>query len=221
MTYKPYDDFEGHFMRLEEIRELIPQFKEYYYQRKIEIPTTRATAIIKDFNKLISPTKFHPYTRQYFLWRRRWDADILTKLTPEAAATLVVPEVKAVKTRDENNALLAPSHEDLESGAKNLGGELLNDALTMIKGDQQNEDFYDDEVLIKRRNYALNVFNFVMRAVNQKEALVIKRAQEKRETASFLMDLVRRSTAGKITPDEITLMESSIKQDVPHLAINN
>jgi hypothetical protein len=81
----------------------------------------------------------------------------------------------------------------------------------MLRQDQESgEDMYEDEILIKRRHYVLNVFNFVMRAVNQKEALLIKKQQEKRETASFLMDLIRKSTAGRVTPEEMTLLKSSI-----------
>ncbi|MBT9151003.1 MAG: hypothetical protein DDT40_01184 [candidate division WS2 bacterium] len=85
----------------------------------------------------------------------------------------------------------------------------MNDAMNILKKDQVYEEHYDDEVIMKRRNYVLNVFNFVTRAVHSKQALLIRGQSERRETAGFLMDLVRRSTAGKITPDEMVLLKQS------------
>lgn len=198
------------YMRIAELRDYIPKFKEFYYEKKLESPKRSAIDILNAFNEIIKPARFYPYTTQYRLWRKKWDIEIQGKLMGVELA-MTVPEVKVVKTRDDQNVMIVPGDSELEQGAKTLGGELMNDAMTMLKGDQQNEEFYDDEVLIKRRNYVLNVFNFVMRAVNQKEALAIKRQAEKRETASFLMDLVRRSTAGKITQEELDLMKNSIK----------
>jgi hypothetical protein len=218
--FRIYDDFDGRFMKIEEMRDHIPQFKAFYYEKKIENPKTGAIAIINEFNKIIAPDKFFPYSQQYRRWRKHWDLEIISKISG-VEQSMVVAEQKVIKTRDENNALLAPSHEELEQGAKSLAGELMNDAMTMLKSDQQNEDLYEDEVIIKRRNYALNVFNYVMRAVTAKEALAIKRQAEKRETAGFLMDLVRASTAGKITEDDLNLLKNSIPHNEQPMAVHN
>ena len=207
-----YDDFDGHYMKLAEVRDLIPRFKDYYYERKLESPKLSSSKIINDFNALIRPERFQPYVLQYARWRKMWDTDIQGKMLGMKIA-LKDPQIIAVKVRNENNEMLVPSEHELESGAKTLGGELMNDAMTMLRNDQTHEDWYEDEVLMKRRAYVLNVFNFVMRAVNAKESLAIKKQQEKRETASFLMDLIRRSTTGKITPDEISLMKNSLKHN--------
>jgi len=210
VPFKYYEaNFDGRYMRLDEIREFIAQFKEYYYEKKMENPNLASRKIINDFNTTIHPNKFHPYTQQFRRWRKRWDEEIISRLEG-ARVYLDSPEVKAIQTRDEQNNLLVPSEKELESGAKNLAGELMNDAMTMLKGDQQNEDLFEDEVLIKRRQYVLSVFNYVIRAVNAKDALNIKRNQEKRETAGFLMDLVRRSTAGGISENDMSLLKDSL-----------
>lgn len=197
------------YQKIGEIRDLIPRFKEFYYAKLEELPNYSKLKLIDDFNNTIAPQVFKPYPSQYRRWYRRWDEDILAKVAG-AKMALTSPERKAVRVRDENNQMIVPTENELESGAKTLGGELMNDAMEMLKSDQMNEDLYDDEVLIKRRSYILNVFNYVMSAVSRKEALAIKRSQEKRETAGFLMDLIRRSTAGKITPDEMQLFRDSV-----------
>lgn len=200
-----YDNFGG-FQKLVEIRDLIPRFKDFYYEKKLENPNASVLKIVNDFNVSIAPDKFHPYAAQYRRWRKHWDSEISDKLLGMKLQTV---EVKAIKTRDENNNLIVPSEDELEGGAKNLAGELMNDAMTMLKNDQQLEELYDDEIIVKRRHYVLNVFNFVMRAVHTKQALAIKANAEKRETAGFLMELVRRSTAGKITTEEMSLLKQS------------
>lgn len=214
--YYDHDRFTGKHQRLADIRDMIPRFKEFYYKRREESHNDSARTIINDFNKTIEPDTFFPYTDQYFRWRKKWDADILSKIEG-AELALDAPEVKAVKMKDTEGNLITPPESALDEGAKTLGGELMNDAMTMLKSDQRNEDLFEDEVLIKRRTYVLNVFNYVMRAVNQKESLAIKRNTEKRETAGFLMDLVRRSTAGKISDDDMTLLKGSLihKQNEP------
>jgi len=222
--FKYYEkDFDGRYMKLNEIREFIPQFKEYYYEKKLENPDLASRKIINNFNDVIAPSIFHPYTQQFQRWRKRWDEDIMSRLEG-ARVYLDSPEVKAIQTRDKRNNLLIPSEGELNSGAKNLAGELMNDAMTMLKSDQQNEDLYEDEVLIKRRHYVLSVFNYVIRAVNAKEALSIKKNQEKRETAGFLMDLVRRSTAGGISIKDMSLLKNSLpakKNEQSTMADNN
>ena len=81
----------------------------------------------------------------------------------------------------------------------------------LFRSDQDNEDSYDEEILVKRRSYILNVFNYVTKAVHGKEALKLKSNADKRETFGFLTALINRSTAGKITPDEMQLLKQSIR----------
>jgi len=223
LPFKYYhrNDFDGRYMKLAEVRDLIIPFKEYYYEKKLENPSLAAREIINNFNDTLEVDVFFPYTEQYRRWRKLWDDEIMSRLEG-AEVHLESKEVKAVKTRDSENNLLVPTDQELDSGSKNLAGELMNDAMTMLKNDQRNEDLYEDEVIVKRRNYILNVFNFVTRAVNAKESLRIKKSQDKRETAGFLMDLVRRSTVGGISENDISILKDSIiqKQD-EHQTVGN
>lgn len=207
-----YENFGGRYHRVGEIRELIPQFKVFYYAEKQKDPQRSAIKIINDFNKQIEPLTFFPWEKQYRLWRKKWDAELLA----EQGYKQQQREVRQIiKLRDEQNAVVVPDESVLEIGAHTLAGELLNDAMSILKRDQENEDSYDEEILVKRRNYILNVFNYVTRAVHGKEALKLKSNADKRETFGFLTALINRSTAGKITDDEMALLKQSIapKQD--------
>ncbi|MBI4991780.1 MAG: hypothetical protein HZB99_01000 [Candidatus Harrisonbacteria bacterium] len=207
-----YENFNGHYHKVGEIRELIPQFKAFYYNEKRKDPQKSAIKIINDFNRQIAPLNFFPWEKQYRLWRKKWDAEFLA----EQGYHQQQREMRQiVKLRDEQNAVIVPDEYSLEVGTKTLAGELLNDAIDILKGDQENGDVFDEEILVKRRSYVLNVFNYVTKAVQGKEALNIKSNAEKRETLGFLTALINRSTAGKITADEMAILKQSAapKQD--------
>lgn len=201
-----YENFDGRYHKVDEIRDLIPQFKAFYYAEKRKDPSRSAIKIINEFNGQIAPLTFFPWEKQYRLWRKKWDAELL-------AAQGYTEEQKEIrqliKVRNEENALIVPADELLETGARTLAGELLNDAMGILKQDQEYEDAYEDEIIIKRRNYVLNVFNYVTKSVHGKEALRIKSNADKRETAGFLMTLLNRATAGKLTDEELTLLKQS------------
>ena len=201
-----YKNFDGKFNKLAEIRDLIPRFKDFYYEKKLEDSSWTSTRMIDAFNELITPQKFFPTGDMYRRWRRHWDDEIAQKALGMKLSKI---DERIVVTRNERNELLSPSDNELELGGKTLAGELMNDAMNILKNDQAKEELYDDEIIVKRRHYVLNVFNFVMRAVHTKQMLLIKGQAEKRETAGFLMDIVRRSTAGKITPEEMVLLKQS------------
>lgn len=206
-----YEGFDGHYHKVGEIRDLIPQFKAFYYADKRKDPSKSAIKIINDFNRQIAPLTFFPWEKQYRLWRKKWDAELLT----EKGYKIQQREIRQlVKLQDEQNATIVPDEHTLELGAHTLAGELLNDAMGILKRDQDSEDAYEEEILIKRRNYVLNVFNYVMRAVHGKEALKIKSNAEKRETFGFLTALINRSTAGKITDEEMELLKQSVAPKV-------
>ncbi len=202
-----YENFDGHYHKVGEIRDLIPQFKTFYYAEKRKDPSMSAIKIINAYNAQIAPLTFFPWEKQYRLWRKKWDAELLA----EQNFLLQQREVRQlVKLRDEQNATIVPNEHTLEVGAHTLAGELLNDAMNLLKRDQDSEDSYDEEILVKRRNYILNVFNYVTRAVHGKEALKLKSNADKRETFGFITDLINRSTAGKITPEEMQLLKQSV-----------
>lgn len=201
-----YENFNGRYHKVNEIRDLIPQFKAFYYAEKRKEPERSAIKIINDYNAQIVPLTFFPWEKQYRLWRKKWDAELLAI---EGYQEQQKEVRQLIKVRNEENALIPPSDESLEDGAKTLAGELLNDALDILKRDQGKEELYEDEIIVKRRNYVLNVYNYITRSAHSKEALRLKSNAEKRETMGFLMDLMSRATAGKMTDEELELLKQS------------
>lgn len=211
-----------HFNRVGELVGLLPQFKEFYYTTRIKDPKASIPDMMKAFNKTYAypdGLTFYPYITQLRSWRTKWDRDILAKkmeMKEEDVALVPAREVRQlIKTRQDGNVVLgAPADEDLEAGVRTLGGELLNDALQMLKDDQELEEMYDGETLIKRRNYVLNVLSHTTRLVHGKQALLLKASQEKRENANFLMNLLAKASAGKMSDDEVEMLETTYTQ--PH-----
>lgn len=205
-----------HYMKVDEYRWLIPKFKELYYERMIADPKTKLTHLLKEFNEDLweEGRFFFPNTTVVRQWKKKWDKDILEKkgmmldvITPEKR----VQQVMKTRASEENGvtAYEAPNHETLEQGLQTLGGELLNDAMQMLKDDQALEDIYESDELMKRRTYITNVFGHVTKMVHGKAALLLKASQEKRENAGFLMELMKKATAGKMSVADITALKVS------------
>ena len=203
------------YQRIADYKDLIGAFKDYYYQEKIKNPNEPLRKIVVGFNKeACEPLGrvFYPSMSQMKLWRAKWDLDLMQQMTDK---DLLITERRnihqVIKTRDEDRKLVLGAADDnqLEAGVRTLGGELLNDAMQMLRDDQELEEIYDDETLIKRRNYVVNVFSHTTRLVHGKAALMLKASEEKRNTASFLMSLLARATSGKMTDEEMGLLKSS------------
>ncbi|HRY62772.1 MAG TPA: hypothetical protein P5056_03325 [Candidatus Paceibacterota bacterium] len=203
-----YENFDGHYHKINEIRDLIPQFKAFYYAEKSKEPGRSAIKIINDFNAQIAPLTFFPWEKQYRLWRKKWDTELLAL---EGYQEQQKEVRQLIKVRNEQNALVVPADETLEDGAKTLAGELLNDAMNILKKDQDEEELYEDDIIVKRRNYVLNVYNYITRSAHSKEALRLKSNADKRETMGFLMDLMSLATAGKMTDEDLALLKNSSK----------
>lgn len=210
-----YENFDGRYHKVNEIRDLIPQFKVFYYAEKHKEPGRSAIKIINDYNAQIIPLTFFPWEKQYKSWRKKWDAELLSIQGYQEQQKEVR---QLIRVRDERNTLIAPEDETLEAGARTLAGELLNDALDILKRDQAEEELYEDEIIVKRRNYVLNVYNYITRSSHSKEALRLKSNAEKRETMGFLMDLMSRATAGKMTDEELELLKQSTTSPVAESA---
>lgn len=213
------------YQKLEEIRDLVPAFKEFYYERMIKDTGSKVTHIVKDFNlqlqALPEPRLFHPYTTNILNWKKKWDKDILAK---KGMALEVIDTKKHVQqvmrtrldgSRDGAVEYNAPGYSDLELGVQTLGGELMNDAMQMLNDDRDLEDIYESDELIKRRNYILTVFTQVTKMVQGKAGLMLKTSEEKRNTANFLMDLMKKSTAGKMSIEEINALRVTYTPPVP------
>lgn len=218
MGIKSYGErFEGKYSKIADIADLLPAFKELYYDHKLKDGNYPLYKILREFNETIcypNDQTFFPYPNQLRTWRRKWDADIIQKLHNES---LVISESKdvaqIVKTRQDNQQILGlTSDQEIEMGTRTLAGELLNDSLQMLKDDQDMEEIYSQDVLLKRRNYVLNVFGFVSKFSVQKATLMLKASEEKRNNASFLMDLLASAAAGKITPEQLDVLKGSMKK---------
>lgn len=206
-----------HFYRyhsVAEIRHLIPAFKELYYERMIADPKAKLTHIVREYNQGLNDEGvfFHPNTTSLRQWRKKWDKDILEKkgmmlevITPEKK----VQQVLKTRASQENGVAeyTAPTYETLEEGLQTLGGELMNDAMQMLRDDQELEDIYESDELMKRKTYVTNVFAHVTKMVHGKAALLLKASQEKRENAGFLMDLMKKATAGTMSVAEIQALK--------------
>lgn len=204
-----YENFDGRYHKVHEIRDLIPQFKAFYYAEKRKDPSMSAIKIINAYNAQIAPLAFFPWEKQYKSWRKKWDAELLAIEGYQEEQKEVR---QLIKVRDERSALIVPEDETLEAGARTLAGELLNDAMGILKKDQEEEDLYDDDIIVKRRNYVLNVYNHVTRSAHSKAALNLKSNAEKRQTMGFLMDLMSMATAGKLSEDDMSLLKQSAAQ---------
>lgn len=202
------DGFEK-YQRLAEYSDLLPSFKDFYYERKKVNNKESATSILRVFNSEVCLSlnrKFHPDIDRVRGWRKKWDLDLIQvtgELDYEVTEKRNINQI--IKTREGREV----DNGELEHGIKTLGGELLNDAMQMLRNDQELEEIYDSDELMKRRSYIINVFSHATKLVHGKAALLLKASAEKRDTASFLMNLLSRATAGKVTEDEVIILKSA------------
>jgi len=206
------DGFEN-FMKVGEVRHHLTAFKDLYYLRKLANLGVTTKAVLVEFNASITPEKFNPYPAQVKLGITKWERDILEQLNFKKAEMVKRGDVmQVIKTRASDTALAydVPEDQALEAGVRTLAGELLNDGFKMLRDDQALDEVYTNDELIKRRNYVLNVLGHTTRMVQGKAALMLKASQEKRETASFLMDLMREAAAGKLSPDKLGILKTTM-----------
>lgn len=210
--FKMYGDkFSGSFQKIGEVANMIPHFKEYYFEMKRADPNFPVLKILINYNEKIHPQQFFPYPAQYQRWRKKWDTLLYLEMDEAKKADLSSRRfhemVDLVGTNSESRA---PDDNDLERGTNVLGGMLLNDAMHQLQNDQEMEDVFSSDELMKRKGYVLNVFNYVTRKVQGKENLKLKRSAEGRETAGFLMGLINRAITGKVGDDDLLAMENGI-----------
>jgi len=203
------------YHKVAEYKDLLPAFKDWYYDKKIKNSKETLTNIMQSFNtEVCMPMNrmFHPPIHGIGIWRAKWDLDLMQQIR---GTDIVLSNKRniyeVIKTRDnERNLVLGQvTDSELEAGVKTLGGELINDAMQMLQDDQQLEEIYDDETLMKRRSYIVNVFAHTTRLVHGKAALMLKASEEKRNTAGFLMNLLARASAGQMTDEEMDLLKQS------------
>lgn len=221
-----YGDRFTDFQNVRDIRRFIHQFKDYYYQKKYERPETRIVEAVRAFNEeVVYPLHmtFFPTKNQILIWETKWDTDIASqRKAGDFELSIRQGSIgQLMKTRDGDDNLLlgVTTDSDLERGVRTLAGELVNDAAQMLRDDQRIGDIYEDEVLIKRRAYILNVFGHVTKQVQGKAALTLKANEEKRNDASFLMTLLSKATAGTLSPEEMEMLGTTYSPAPVHAEV--
>ena len=210
-SYPTYAGFDGRFRRLAEVRDRIPAFREFYIEKRYVDKDNKLSAIkiVDQFNELNPPGDFFPESGMYRRWRNKWD-DEAVGLAKTAEIRLAEREERKLIDPEAN-----PTMVQLEESMHTLGAELANDAMTTLRETQDREEYFDDEVVVKRKQYALNVFAYITKAAHSKTALDLKKHGEARETAGFMLDILRRANAGKLSDDELAVLRGSVNVQ-PH-----
>ena len=69
--------------KLSDYNDLLPSFKEWYYQKKVANDKETITNILRTFNsEVCAPLnrKFHPKVETVRTWRKKWDMDLIQKV---------------------------------------------------------------------------------------------------------------------------------------------
>lgn len=209
--YPTYAGFDGRFRKIDEIRDRLPAFRDFYLERRFESGVKlSAIKIIDAFNAITPPGDFWPHTTMFARWRKRWDAE-QSGIVKSAETRVAERESRALINVGEAHPM-----EVLEEKMNTLGAELANDAMETLRDTQEREELFEDEIVVKRKQYALNVFAYITKAAHSKAALDLKRHGEARETAGFMLDILRRATAGKLSADELAMLRGSVRPDIQH-----
>lgn len=94
-----------------------------------------------------------------------------------------------------------PVEERLEKRAETLAEKLLNDAEEVLASpdemrvDKQGNEYADTT---SRRKYVLAVMAHVSKMVQGKQTVKLKKGEEARNNASFLMDLLKKAQSGRM-----------------------
>lgn len=197
-----------------EIRDIVALFKDFYCSAKLKNPQESVSVIVRKFQvEVCDPMQrvFMPNIARLYKWREKWDLEMkyLGWREKREIQTGLEEVKKIVKMTEKDKEDVAPSDESIEGGARTLAGELLNDAMRMLRSDQNVEEAYTTDELMKRRGYVVNVLAHATRLAHGKASLKLQASKEKRDTAGFLMDLMAQATSGKMTDEEMTLLKGA------------
>lgn len=198
------DAFTGYTSK-DQIDIMLPDFKRCYFEiRKIN-EKPKIKAVLTEFNRQSYPQTFFIEPQKASKLLKKWNKEYEHQQTVQ-----FIDEQRAeLQRRDET--LLEYTDEKLERTTRTLGGELLNDALIMLRNDQQNAEDMTPQDIINRRKYITNVLSHATKLVHGKASLMLKASEEKRNTTSFLMTLLAKATAGTISESEMALLEDTYK----------
>jgi hypothetical protein len=174
---------------LPDIKHLVPVFRDYFYGLYSQYPDITIEQAVQQFiTKLPPGVIFHPSPNLLQVWNVQWkeNADYMAK----------IPTV-------------CPDDGYLDSGIRTLAGELLIDAhSTLREASNPAEDITPrDRVGMKR--YVTSILQTITTMVHGKARIMLQASSEKRENASFAVDLLQKATSGKLTSEDITLLRES------------
>jgi hypothetical protein len=202
-----------------EQQHIVEKFHQYYLEQR-NAGRTDYKQIFREFRKDldIEGIWFNPYPNMLEGYYRKWEAELPMTLRKITFKKRKLP-VKGVD--DKPTVLKEIAYHQLEDGAKNLQSMLVDDATKLIE--ESNEEFEaidanggmwrrDDweKIRLQKKKVALSIASEVLKGAHRHELIKIKKNAEGRETASFMMDLVRRSTAGEVSDEEMGILQTAI-----------
>lgn len=214
--FKKWDSMESLYSRL-------PAFKKYFIEKKKENPSESIRNIIKGFHELevLEGRTFYMcpvnMAKRGVAWtneaigyippvvrppRRAWDTNPVGVLSDPGIVTdpgvssdagvFIEPRVRSVST--------------LEQKVDTLADVLIDDAHEVLSDNENDESVGD---MVNRKKYAVMVLGYVTKLVHGKKSLSLKEKEEKRNETSFLMDFLKKATAGNVSAEELDLLNSS------------
>lgn len=200
------------------MEDTLEEFRQYYLGER-QIGREDSALIFREFRKQkeIEGIHFNPYPNYLKQLYKRFDKELPPYLQKYQSAKDV-----AKNNRENRVALGQIQYEELENRSKSLHSLLLDEAEELINESKLSfEDYLEahpDEMWsakdlkkhqMEQKKLALGVAERVSAVVQKNSVIKLKKNKEGRETAGFLMDLMKKATTGELTEEEMQLLENS------------
>lgn len=173
--------------------------------------------IFRDFRKSkeFEGIWFNPYRNVVEGFFRRWEQSLPFHVKK------IVRNKDTQKMPEKRVLMKEVAYHELESSSKNLQQILVDDALDLIDESKKDYEAIDanggiwgrtdyEKIRLAKKKLALAISEKVLAGAHKYQLIALKKNSEKRATAGFLMDLVRRSAAGDISEQEMEVLENSV-----------
>lgn len=188
-------EFNG-YDHIKYLRPHFSRFKEYYRNYRRSDPGTKRRMILGEFHKEMKKEglSFQLDYREFNKIANEIDAELFPS-DPNIPEDGIIPE---------SGEVVEVCNRPLEKRIETLADALIDDAHTTLNNDTMDEDVQD---MVARKKYATAVLTSVTRLVQGKKALELKTSEEKRNNTSFLMDMLKKATAGTISTDDVNFLK--------------
>jgi len=204
------------FTTNEGLEEIIEGFRLFYMEER-KAGRTDLMQIFREYRKNTQMYKkiwFNPYPNQVKGWIKNWEQSL-----PVHIRKVAIKGRDTVKKNQVN--VKAIEYADLEDGSKNLQSLLIDDAEQLMKESNTDYELIDvaggywskeeyEKTRIKKKALALSIAKEVLSGVHKHQTIQIKRNKEGRETAGFLMDLMKQATSGELSEKDLELLDNSV-----------